>query len=163
MAGYKKFQHKLGSTLAIIKNYFLSKLMLKLLLIIAILGVVYPLGLPARSLKRSTHCTHTVSKNGRCGAAFTKTRCGYNAKVPVYCSRWGWCGTSALHKSTHQSAFDGRRCNVASRVVKRVVKRIVRKGKKLIKRGKKFVKRVGKKITKKMNYFTKFQNVNEQL
>merc|ERR1711935_260268 len=131
------------------KNFHQEKLMFKLLLLFAIIGVVYPLGLPSRDLGRSSYCRNAVSKNGRCGAAFKNTRCGTNAKV--FCSRWGWCGTSALHKSTHQRQSDGRRCTVG-KVVKKIVKKITKRGKKVIKRLVKKGRKIGKTIA---NFFTK--------
>merc|ERR1712080_216599 len=57
--------------------------------------------------KANKFCSLKVSKNGRCGAAFGNTRC---ANAGVYCSKWNWCGTSALHKKTHQPKYDGRKC-----------------------------------------------------
>merc|ERR1712151_221779 len=56
-----------------------------------------------------------VSKNGRCGKAFNNTTCAWG-----YCSKWNWCGTSKLHKSTHQAKYDAKpackaakKCNVS--------------------------------------------------
>merc|ERR1711998_299947 len=87
--------------------------------------------------------------NGRCGARFGKTRC---TRAGVYCSRWNWCGTSALHKRTHQALYDGRNCG-AKVVKKRVVKkRIVKKAKKAAKKGKKILKKkivIKRKVAKK--------------
>merc|ERR1711904_176879 len=45
------------------------------------------------------HCAK-MSRNGRCGKAFGSTICKNS-----YCSRWNWCGLSALHKSTQQKPF----------------------------------------------------------
>merc|ERR1711881_340526 len=58
-----------------------------------------------------------VSKNGRCGPKFGKTICPAG-----YCSKWAWCGTSALHKSTHQAAYDAKPACAAKKVVKKAVK-----------------------------------------
>merc|ERR1711898_83275 len=44
-----------------------------------------------------------LSKNGRCGPKFGNTICPSG-----YCSKWWWCGTSALHKSTHQVKYDAK-------------------------------------------------------
>merc|ERR1712178_361294 len=41
-----------------------------------------------------------MSRNGRCGARYGHTWCNNS-----YCSRWNWCGTSALHKRTKQAAY----------------------------------------------------------
>merc|ERR1711881_44537 len=58
-----------------------------------------------KKAKKSQFCSLKVSKNGRCGKAFGNTRC---TKAGVFCSKWNWCGTSALHKKTHQPKYDGR-------------------------------------------------------
>merc|ERR1711998_345955 len=91
--------------------------------------------------------------NGRCGARFGKTRC---TRAGVYCSRWGWCGTSPLHKRTHQALYDGRNCGkvsiklrVKAKKAKKVVKKVVKKAKKVVKKAKKVVKKVAKKVVKK--------------
>merc|ERR1719359_2447770 len=60
-----------------------------------------------KAAKKSAFCSLKVSKNGRCGKAFGNTRC---TKAGVFCSKWNWCGTSALHKKTHQPKYDGRSC-----------------------------------------------------
>merc|ERR1712139_415328 len=92
--------------------------------------------------KVSAGCKLRLSKNGRCGARYGKTRC---TRAGVYCSRWGWCGTSALHKRTHQPLYDGRNCG---KVVK---KRVVKKAKKITLKlkAKKAKKSLKKKIVKK--------------
>merc|ERR1711904_621145 len=54
---------------------------------------------PAPKKPTGTPCNR-MSKNGRCGKAFGNTICN-----GVWCSKWNWCGTSALHKSTMQKAF----------------------------------------------------------
>merc|ERR1711957_421237 len=101
-----------------------------------------------------------VSKNGRCGKHFKNTICPAG-----WCSRWNWCGTSVLHKSTHQVAFDAKkRCAKISKVVvKKVVKKIVlhakkaakkiakahpKKAKKMVKKAKKSAKKMVKKAKK---------------
>merc|ERR1719326_2223376 len=55
-------------------------------------------------------CKLAVSKNGRCGPKFGNTRCAGGPKA--FCSKWGWCGTSKLHKKTNQVRFMGRICRV---------------------------------------------------
>merc|ERR1740139_1870166 len=103
-----------------------------------------------------------VSKNGRCGPKYGNTICPAG-----YCSKWWWCGTSALHKSTHQVAFDAKKACSAKKTVKKVVKKskgkktglklkvshkVVVKGKKVLKhkvvvKGKKVLVK-GKKVLK---------------
>merc|ERR1712139_229841 len=80
--------------------------------------------------KFSRWCKLRVTKNGRCGRKFKNTR---RASRGQYCSRWGWCGRSSLHRRTSTKRFNGRRCG---KVVKRTVRR-----KKAIKKGKKMVAR----------------------
>merc|ERR1711912_187760 len=53
------------------------------------------------SLRRRLLKTCKMSKNGRCSPAHGHTVC-----TGGYCSRWGWCGTSSLHKSTRQTNYD---------------------------------------------------------
>jgi hypothetical protein len=72
-------------------------------------------------------CKLKVSKNGRCGVKFGKTRC---AGSKAFCSRWNWCGTSKLHKKTHQALYDARKCSSKKKVVKKVTHKKVRKNKK---------------------------------
>merc|ERR1711912_229088 len=88
------------------------------------------------SKKVSAACKLAVSKNGRCGKAFGNTRC---TKAGVYCSKWNWCGTSALHKRTHQAKYDGRNCG---KKVMKIKVRVVKKAKKVVKakKAKKVVK-----------------------
>merc|ERR1712178_416149 len=86
-------------------------------------------------------CKLRVSKNGRCGRKFKGTRC---AAVGTYCSRWGWCGRSSLHKRTSTKKYNGRRCGrVVKRSVKRrkAVKRVMKRISFRFKKGKKFVAR----------------------
>merc|ERR1711977_805888 len=78
-----------------------------------------------------------VSKNGRCGPKYGKTICPAG-----YCSKWAWCGTSALHKSTHQAAYDAKPACAAKKVVK--------KAKIAIKKPKVMIKKPKVKITKKI-------------
>merc|ERR1711937_301301 len=80
-----------------------------------------------------------VSKNGRCGKAFGNTICAWG-----YCSRWNWCGTSALHKSTHQAEFDAKKA-----CMKKKEKKVVVKAKKIVKDAKKTAKKIAKKDPKK--------------
>merc|ERR1712019_297996 len=42
-----------------------------------------------------------VSKDHRCGKDHNNTICDAG-----YCSKWGWCGNSDLHKSTQQKEFN---------------------------------------------------------
>merc|ERR1711881_138066 len=44
-----------------------------------------------------------LSKNGRCGPKYGNTICPAG-----YCSKWWWCGTSKLHKSTQQPKYNAR-------------------------------------------------------
>merc|ERR1712178_271768 len=86
-------------------------------------------------------CKLRVSKNGRCGRKFKGTRC---AAVGTYCSRWGWCGRSSLHKRTSTKKYNGRRCGrVVKRSVRRrkAVKRVMKRISFRFKKGKKFVAR----------------------
>merc|ERR1711988_1251897 len=92
-------------------------------------------------------CRYPVSRNGRCGRRHRNTRC---AGVRQFCSRWGWCGTSRLHKRTQQKLFNGRRCGeVVKRSVKRkrAVKRVVKRF-----RFKKGAKRVARTVVLTMRY-----------
>merc|ERR1712226_1439826 len=59
-----------------------------------------------------------LSKNGRCGPKYGNTICPSG-----YCSKWWWCGTSALHKSTHQVKYDAKPACAAKKAVKKVVKK----------------------------------------
>lgn len=57
---------------------------------------------PSRELGEYTEkCS--ISENGRCGPKFGRTICPAG-----YCSKWWWCGTSSLHKKTHQVAYDAK-------------------------------------------------------
>merc|ERR1712185_138151 len=113
---------------------------------------------PVKKIVKKVHagCKLRVSKNGRCGAKFGKTRC---TRAGVYCSRWNWCGTSALHKRTHQALYDGRNCG-AKVVKKRVVKKVVKKAKKA-KKARKVVKKAkkAKKVVKKAKKAKKAKKV----
>merc|ERR1712226_708692 len=80
-----------------------------------------------------------LSKNGRCGPKYGNTICPAG-----YCSKWWWCGTSALHKSTHQAAYDAKPACAAHKILKKAKKAPV---KKVVK--KKPVKKVVKKVVKK--------------
>jgi len=42
------------------------------------------------------------STNGRCGPHYQNTICPKS-----WCSKFAWCGTTPLHKSTHQALYDG--------------------------------------------------------
>merc|ERR1712083_577936 len=57
-------------------------------------------------------CVNKISKNMRCGAKHNNTICPFG-----YCSKWGWCGMSSLHKSTHQPAYDHSACKANKRRV----------------------------------------------
>merc|ERR1711881_748920 len=74
---------------------------MKLLFLILLLGVAYTYSLDRELQALMPKCN--LSKNGRCGPTFGKTICPSG-----YCSKWWWCGTSALHKSTHQAAYDAK-------------------------------------------------------
>jgi endonuclease V-like protein UPF0215 family len=116
--------------------------MLKLILLFAFIGVVFPSQVSYRDLQAIGACALKVSSNGKCGPANLRTRCG---KPGVFCSKFGWCGVSALHKSTHQPMFDGRLCKAA---VKVAVKGIKGAAKKAIKTAKKPVAKKAKKAKK---------------
>merc|ERR1711976_912656 len=107
--------------------------------------------------KKVGACALKVSKNGRCGKAFGNTRCGAKG---VFCSKWNWCGTSALHKRTHQAKYDGRNCG--KRVVKKTLKlklkvKKAKKAKKVVKKAKKAKKAM--KVVKKAKKAKKAKKV----
>merc|ERR1711988_1412527 len=87
-----------------------------------------------------------MSKNGRCGKAFGGTWCRNS-----WCSRWNWCGTSALHEKTAQAAFSWQKkwaCCFAKKAVKKVVKKAMKKVvKKVVKKSVKKAKKAVKKST----------------
>merc|ERR1712115_253821 len=87
-----------------------------------------------------------LSKNGRCGPKFGNTICPSG-----YCSKWWWCGTSALHKSTHQVKYDAKPSCAAKKVVKKVAVKVTKKPVKKVaaKVTEKPVKKVAAKVTKK--------------
>merc|ERR1712194_905035 len=89
------------------------------------------------------YCALKVSKNGRCGSRFGRTRCPGKSENQVSCSRWNWCGVSKLHRSTDQKVYHTHKC---AKVAKKVTKKIVKKGKK----SKVVKKRVTKKVVKKL-------------
>merc|ERR1712072_1018908 len=82
----------------------LSK-MRSFILLILVLGVCYTsayreLQAPVQKAPvKAGSCN--LSKNGRCGVPFGNTRCPWG-----FCSKWNWCGTTPLHKKTHQPPFD---------------------------------------------------------
>merc|ERR1712167_463151 len=87
-----------------------------------------------------------LSKNGRCGPKFGNTICPSG-----YCSKWWWCGTSALHKSTHQVQYDAKPACAAKKAVKKVVKKpkvkvTLKKKVAAKKAAKKVVKKAAKKV-----------------
>merc|ERR1712085_94795 len=121
-----------------------------LLLLIVLVGVIASLEVPTRELQAvkgaalmKKYCALKVSKNGRCGSRFGRTRCPGKSENQVSCSRWNWCGVSKLHRSTDQKVYHTHKC---AKVVKKVTKKIVKKGKK----GKVVKKRVTKKVVKKL-------------
>merc|ERR1712060_536570 len=59
-------------------------------------------------LKKVVKCK--ISKNMRCGPSHNHTRCPFG-----WCSKWGWCGMSKLHKSTHQVKYDATPACAAKR------------------------------------------------
>merc|ERR1712151_1137194 len=61
-------------------------------------------------LKKVIKCK--ISKNMRCGPEHNHTRCPFG-----WCSKWGWCGTSKLHKTTHQLAYDATPACKAKKVL----------------------------------------------
>merc|ERR1711988_1958123 len=119
-------------------NFKKSSTMMKLTILVLLIAATF-----AQSVvKPHPSCKLALSKNGRCGKAFGNTRCPAG-----FYSRWNWCGTSALHKRTHQAAFDARKCPVAKAAPK---KRIVIKKKKSTKKAVKVLKKVAKKLAKKV-------------
>merc|ERR1711988_1178900 len=106
---------------------------MKLLFLILLLGVVYTNSLD-RELQALMPKKCNLSKNGRCGPQFGSTICPSG-----YCSKWWWCGTSALHKSTHQAKYDAKPACAAKKAVKKVVKKAA---------AKKVVKKAAKKVVK---------------
>merc|ERR1712072_1433383 len=88
-------------------------LLMKLLFLILLLGVVYTNSLD-RDLQALLPKKCNLSKNGRCGPKYGNTICPAG-----YCSKWWWCGTSALHKSTHQAKYDAQKRCQAKKVVKK--------------------------------------------
>merc|ERR1712151_509704 len=95
--------------------------------------------------KHKTVCH--LSRNGRCGPHYGNTICPAG-----YCSKWWWCGTSALHKRTRQARFDARPECMKRKKAKRVVKKVV---KKIVKHAKKVAKKVAKKHPKKAKKIVK--------
>merc|ERR1712146_700284 len=101
-------------------------------------------------LKKVLKCK--ISKNMRCGPKFNNTICPFG-----WCSKWGWCGVSKLHKSTHQINFDAKpQCKKhkkkpVKKVVKKTVKKPIKKVVKKAKKAKKVVKKAkkAKKVVKK--------------
>merc|ERR1711881_514183 len=68
-----------------------------------------------KAAAKKTPAKCNVSKNGRCGPKYGNTICPAG-----YCSQWWWCGTSALHKKTHQAKYDAKKACAAKKVVKKV-------------------------------------------
>merc|ERR1712054_532155 len=95
-------------------NLTAERKMIKITFVIALLSVA-----ALATVVEAAHpgCKFAVAKNMRCGAR-TKTRC----PPKTFCSKWGWCGRSALHKKTHQALFDGRVCKAVKKVVKKAKK-----------------------------------------
>merc|ERR1711881_416797 len=101
---------------------------MKLLFLILLLGVAYTYSLDRELQALMPKCN--LSKNGRCGPTFGNTICPSG-----YCSKWWWCGTSALHKSTHQAKYDAKPTCAAKKAVKKVVKKAAKKAaKKVVKK-----------------------------
>merc|ERR1712164_8705 len=77
----------------------------------------------AKKVVKKVAAKCNLSKNGRCGPKFGNTICPSG-----YCSKWWWCGTSALHKSTHQAKYDAKpACAAAKKVVKKVAVKVTKK------------------------------------
>merc|ERR1712164_227657 len=93
---------------------------MKLFFLILLLGVVYTNSFDRELQALIPKCN--LSKNGRCGPQFGNTICPSG-----YCSQWWWCGTSALHKSTHQAKYDAKPACAAKKAVKKVVKKAAKK------------------------------------
>merc|ERR1712227_446932 len=115
--------------------------MMKLTILVVLIAATFA----QKVAKAHPSCKLAISKNGRCGKAFGNTRCAGG-----FCSKWNWCGTSALHKRTHQAKYDGRNCG--KRVVKKTLKlklkvKKAKKAKKVVKKAKKAKK--AKKVMKK--------------
>merc|ERR1712139_416080 len=82
-------------------NLSKSRTMMKLTIALVLIATVFA----QAPVKPHPNCARAVSKNGRCGTKFGNTRCAGG-----YCSKWNWCGSSALHKKTHQAKFDAVKC-----------------------------------------------------
>merc|ERR1712085_122719 len=121
-----------------------------LLLLIVLVGVIASLEVPTRELQAvkgaalmKKYCALKVSKNGRCGSRFGRTRCPGKSENQVSCSRWNWCGVSKLHRSTDQKVYHTHKCA-------KVVKKLILKKKTAKKSAKKSAKKVtAKKSAKK--------------
>merc|ERR1712139_205412 len=121
----------------------------KFAFILAILSVSVML-----TMVQSAHpgCKYAVAKKGRCGAKF-RARC----PLKQSCSKWGWCGTSALHKKTAQKLFNGRRCKAVKKRVAQENQEDHQKGKKVVKKGK-FSRWCKLRVTKNGRCGRKFKN-----
>merc|ERR1712178_247714 len=82
--------------------------------------------------------------NGRCGPHYGNTICPAG-----YCSKWWWCGTSKLHKSTHQARFDARPECMKKKPAAKGPKKVVKKPKVHVKVHKKINLKAHKKVTHK--------------
>merc|ERR1740139_2116113 len=113
------------------------------ILVILLLGVISAQA-PNPALKS---CALNVSKNGRCGPTYQNTRCA--GGPTTYCSKWSWCGGSALHKSTMQAGglYNGRVCAAP---IKKIVKPAAKVVAKKVVAKKAAAKKVGLKIAKKV-------------
>merc|ERR1712086_811468 len=91
--------------------------------------------------------TSKGQRRGRCGPRYNKTVCAVG-----YCSRWGWCGFSRLHKwrRSWRRRYDrsAARRSCFAKVTKKAIRRSVR----AIKKSKaKFLKKAKKSVGKSKN------------
>merc|ERR1712007_219723 len=89
----------------------------------------------AKKVVKKAAAKCNLSKNGRCGPKYGNTICPSG-----YCSKWWWCGTSALHKSTHQVKYDAKPACAAKKAVKKPKVKVTLK-KKVTKKPKVVVKK----------------------
>merc|ERR1711992_208500 len=64
------------------------------------IGVV-PVTYIKKQHKKNIQIVILKEKGARCGARYGGRSCGKGR----YCSRWNWCGTSHLHKSTARPKY----------------------------------------------------------
>merc|ERR1712146_608570 len=103
----------MGNKPKITKALTMNKISILLGLLLVAFAISYA------EAKVNPSCRLAVSKNGRCGPAHRHTRCPGNGGV--YCSKWGWCGTSATHKRYQVKLYNSHHCG-KKRAPPRIVK-----------------------------------------